>query len=236
MTGPLLRLRLRLPLSQGLVQTHFIALCGDYGMAAVTAAGMPVVIGIFDFVGTVGSGWPSAAYDNRWLLFWYCGLSQSPEPVAQLRSVCLQGCDLGPIGTHLPVPGKGSSRGDGQFPHPAAQATPSGRSRLRAACDTATRRSVTSLTASAVNSGPNFRLVMSAFQFPGHDLIFVSTKLAADQRASSWHSSAEDKQSNQGAHPLSTQNFQRESTGVEDHDVAANTSILSPDSIVFKAQ
>ncbi|MGO4735842.1 MFS transporter [Bosea sp. 2KB_26] len=60
--------------TNGLVQTHFIALCGDYGMAAVAAAGVLAVIGIFDFAGTVGSGWLSDRYDSRRLLFWYYGL------------------------------------------------------------------------------------------------------------------------------------------------------------------
>ena len=31
-------------------------------------------MGVFDFIGTVGSGWLSDRYDNRWLLFWYYGL------------------------------------------------------------------------------------------------------------------------------------------------------------------
>jgi hypothetical protein len=31
-------------------------------------------MGIFDFFGTIGSGWLSDRYDNRWLLFWYYGL------------------------------------------------------------------------------------------------------------------------------------------------------------------
>ena len=60
--------------TNGLVQTHFVSLCGDYGMAAVTAASVLAVIGIFDFLGTVGSGWLSDRYDSRWLLFWYYGL------------------------------------------------------------------------------------------------------------------------------------------------------------------
>lgn len=60
--------------TNGLIQTHFIALCGDFGFAAVTAASILAVIGIFDFFGTVGSGWLSDRYDNRWLLFWYYGL------------------------------------------------------------------------------------------------------------------------------------------------------------------
>ncbi|MCQ4161654.1 MFS transporter [Roseomonas sp. GC11] len=60
--------------TNGLVQTHFVSLCGDYGLAAVTAAGMLAMIGAFDFVGTVGSGWLSDRFDSRWLLFWYYGL------------------------------------------------------------------------------------------------------------------------------------------------------------------
>ncbi len=60
--------------TNGLVQTHFIAMCGDYGFAAVSAAGMLAVIGIFDFFGTLGSGWLSDRYDNRILLFAYYGL------------------------------------------------------------------------------------------------------------------------------------------------------------------
>ncbi|GIL40976.1 hypothetical protein TMPK1_32130 [Rhodospirillales bacterium TMPK1] len=60
--------------TNGLVQTHFVALCGDYGLAAVTAASMLALMGLFDFAGTVGSGWLSDRFDNRWLLFWYYGL------------------------------------------------------------------------------------------------------------------------------------------------------------------
>ena len=32
------------------------------------------MIGNFDFAGTIGSGWLSDRFDNRWLLFWYFGL------------------------------------------------------------------------------------------------------------------------------------------------------------------
>jgi sugar phosphate permease len=60
--------------TNGLIQTHFIPLCGDYGMAAVSAAGVLAMMGVFDFFGTVGSGWLSDRVDNRWLLFWYYGL------------------------------------------------------------------------------------------------------------------------------------------------------------------
>lgn len=60
--------------TNGLIQTHFISMCGDYGLIATTAAGMLAVMGIFDFVGTIGSGWLSDRFDNRWLLFAYYGL------------------------------------------------------------------------------------------------------------------------------------------------------------------
>ena len=60
--------------TNGLIQTHWIALCGDYGVAPVSAAGALAVIGMFDFAGTLASGWLSDRYDNRWLLFIYYGL------------------------------------------------------------------------------------------------------------------------------------------------------------------
>jgi sugar phosphate permease len=60
--------------TNGLIQTHFIALCGDFGLASVTAAGVLAMMGVFDFFGTIGSGWLSDRFDNRWLLFWYYGL------------------------------------------------------------------------------------------------------------------------------------------------------------------
>ena len=60
--------------TNGLIQTHWIALCGDYGVAPVGAAGALAAIGVFDFVGTLASGWLSDRYDNRWLLFMYYGL------------------------------------------------------------------------------------------------------------------------------------------------------------------
>jgi predicted MFS family arabinose efflux permease len=40
----------------------------------VTAASTLALMGAFDFVGTIGSGWLSDRYDNRALLFCYYGL------------------------------------------------------------------------------------------------------------------------------------------------------------------
>src|SRR3984885_4713945 len=60
--------------TQGLIQTHFISLCADFGVASVTAASILALMGIFDFFGTIASGWLSDRYDNRALLFMYYGL------------------------------------------------------------------------------------------------------------------------------------------------------------------
>ncbi len=60
--------------TNGLIQTHFVTLCHDYGLPAVTAASVLAMMGIFDFFGTIGSGWLSDRFDPRWLLFWYYGL------------------------------------------------------------------------------------------------------------------------------------------------------------------
>jgi MFS family permease len=60
--------------TNGLIQTHFIPLCADFGLPAVGAASVLAMMGVFDFIGTVGSGWLSDRYDNRYLLLWYYGL------------------------------------------------------------------------------------------------------------------------------------------------------------------
>ncbi len=60
--------------TNGLIQTHFIPMCADYGLPATTSAILLAAMGIFDFFGTIASGWLSDRYDNRWLLFWYYGL------------------------------------------------------------------------------------------------------------------------------------------------------------------
>ena len=60
--------------TNGLIQVHLIPLCADYGIGQVQAAGLLAAMGIFDFVGTILSGWLSDRYDNRYLLFWYYGL------------------------------------------------------------------------------------------------------------------------------------------------------------------
>src|SRR6266436_7047534 len=60
--------------TNGLVQVHLIPMCLDFGIPQVMAASLLAAMGIFDFFGTIMSGWLSDRYDNRWLLFWYYGL------------------------------------------------------------------------------------------------------------------------------------------------------------------
>ena len=69
--------------TNGLIQTHFIALCADYDVGAVAAASTLAMMGMFDFVGTIGSGWLSDRFDNRALLF---DVLRPARPVAALSA------------------------------------------------------------------------------------------------------------------------------------------------------
>jgi sugar phosphate permease len=60
--------------TNGLIGTHLVPACMDHGMPEVQAASLLAVMGIFDLVGTTGSGWLSDRFDNRTLLFTYYGL------------------------------------------------------------------------------------------------------------------------------------------------------------------
>ena len=60
--------------SFGITQAHLVPFCGDLGVPLGTAAWLMAVIGICDLIGTIGSGWLSDRYDNRWLLAWYYAL------------------------------------------------------------------------------------------------------------------------------------------------------------------
>ncbi len=59
--------------TNGLIGTHLIPAAMDHGMSEVTAASLLAVIGVFDLVGTLCSGWLTDRFDPRWLLFWYYG-------------------------------------------------------------------------------------------------------------------------------------------------------------------
>ena len=60
--------------TNGLIQVHLIPMCLDFGIPQVQAASLLAAMGVFDFFGTIISGWLSDRYDNRYLLFWYYGL------------------------------------------------------------------------------------------------------------------------------------------------------------------
>ena len=60
--------------TNGLIGAHMISLCADRGLAATTAGGLMAAMGVFDLVGTTGSGWLTDRYDPRKLLFVYYGL------------------------------------------------------------------------------------------------------------------------------------------------------------------
>ena len=54
--------------TNGLVGTHFIPAAHDHGMPETTAAGLLALVGLFDIVGTIASGWLTDRVDSRLLL------------------------------------------------------------------------------------------------------------------------------------------------------------------------
>ncbi len=60
--------------TNGLVGTHFIPAAHDHGMPTTTAATLLALVGIFDIVGTIFSGWLTDRFDARVLLGTYYAL------------------------------------------------------------------------------------------------------------------------------------------------------------------
>jgi predicted MFS family arabinose efflux permease len=60
--------------TNGLIGTHFIPAAHDHGMAETTAASLLALVGLFDIVGTIASGWLTDRVDSRLLLAVYYGL------------------------------------------------------------------------------------------------------------------------------------------------------------------
>ena len=60
--------------TNGYIGSHFIAMCGDYGISPVGGAGILAAMGVLDLIGTTMSGWLSDRFNSRVLLFWYYGL------------------------------------------------------------------------------------------------------------------------------------------------------------------
>lgn len=78
--------------TNGLIQTHFVPMAHDHGMPPTTAASLLAVVGIFDIIGTVASGWLSDRVDARILLFVYYGL----RGLALLAGPAVMGSHLEP--------------------------------------------------------------------------------------------------------------------------------------------
>jgi predicted MFS family arabinose efflux permease len=57
--------------TSGLIGTHFIPAAHDHGMMQVTAASLLALIGVFDVIGTIFSGYLTDRIDPRKLLFFY---------------------------------------------------------------------------------------------------------------------------------------------------------------------
>lgn len=60
--------------TNGIISSHFVPAAHDHGMHATTAAGLLAVVGVFDIVGTISSGWLTDRFDPRVLLAAYYGL------------------------------------------------------------------------------------------------------------------------------------------------------------------
>lgn len=57
--------------TNGLIGTHFIPSAHDHGMPETTAAGLLAVVGLFDIIGTIASGWLTDRFNPRILLAVY---------------------------------------------------------------------------------------------------------------------------------------------------------------------
>ncbi|MEU1360393.1 MFS transporter, partial [Micromonospora zamorensis] len=60
--------------TNGLVGTHFVPAAHDHGMSQTTAASLLALVGLFDIVGTIASGWLTDRVDSRLLLGMYYAL------------------------------------------------------------------------------------------------------------------------------------------------------------------
>jgi predicted MFS family arabinose efflux permease len=57
--------------TNGLIGTHLIAACHDYGIPELRSAQLLAMMGLFDILGTTASGWLTDRYSSRHLLFAY---------------------------------------------------------------------------------------------------------------------------------------------------------------------
>ena len=78
--------------TNGIVSSHFVPSMHDHGVSATTAASLLVIVGAFDIIGTVGSGWLTDRFDPRVLLAIYYGL----RGVALIALPIILGPDIDP--------------------------------------------------------------------------------------------------------------------------------------------
>ncbi len=78
--------------TNGIISTHFVPATHDHGMGATTAAGLLAIVGVFDIIGTIGSGWLTDRFNPRVLLCVYYGF----RGVALLALPVILGPDVEP--------------------------------------------------------------------------------------------------------------------------------------------
>ena len=78
--------------TNGIISTHFVPATHDHGMGATTAAGLLAIVGVFDIIGTIGSGWLTDRFNPRILLCVYYGF----RGVALLALPVILGPDVEP--------------------------------------------------------------------------------------------------------------------------------------------
>ena len=78
--------------TNGIVSSHFVPSMHDHGVSATTAASLLVIVGAFDIIGTVGSGWLTDRFDPRILLAIYYSL----RGVALIALPIILGPDIDP--------------------------------------------------------------------------------------------------------------------------------------------
>lgn len=81
--------------TNGLVQTHFLSAAHDHGVMATSAASYLALIGVFDVVGTIASGWLTDRHDPVRLLIIYYALRGASlmvlDPVLSTKGAGLAG-------------------------------------------------------------------------------------------------------------------------------------------------
>ena len=79
--------------TNGLIGAHFIPAAHDHGMPATTAASLLAIVGIFDFIGTILSGWLTDKFGINWNFAPVLDVNNNPaNPVIGVRSFGADPC------------------------------------------------------------------------------------------------------------------------------------------------